>query len=376
MVYQVPNFLMGQAANVDFSPVQNALAQWNKNLQFNAKQAQDQEQFQATNALARAQYGIQREAADRSAAEDARLGQQRTDTTNWLARGVEGVPQPLVEMSRISGNADPVRDYIIAEAKRKAEGQFGKQGAAYYDPATGRSYTIQFGSNGERRILPVETGDNVALNPDRGVKTVDTGTGTRVIDATRGRDVREIPKDIAGRERAEEIGKAGGKAAADLPRIIDNADMTLKLIDEVVNHKGLDKNFGVMGVLPNLPGSEAADAWSRIEQLRGRVFLEAFNSLRGGGAITEAEGSKATDAYARLQRAQSAKAAREALKDLREVVEIGKRRARTMAGLGAETSQPAEVSRPLPRVKSAEEARQLPSGTRFVAPDGRILEVP
>lgn len=66
MVYQVPNFLMGQAANVDFSPVQNALAQWNKNRQFNAKLEQDQAQFQATNALARAHLGIAQRSADRA----------------------------------------------------------------------------------------------------------------------------------------------------------------------------------------------------------------------------------------------------------------------------------------------------------------------
>lgn len=372
MAYQVPNFLMGQGVQADFSPIQNALAQYQKAQQFNAQNALARDQL----SISQGQFGLQQQAAQRAEEEAQRLARQRADVGQWAGQGIPGVPQPLADITRLTQNPEAVKDFLIAEAKRKAEGQYGKQGAAYYDPGTGRSYTIQFGANGERKILPVEA-DGVALNPDKGVKTVDTGTGTRIVDASRGRDVREIPKDVAGRERAEAIGQAGGKAAADLPRIIDNSTMTLKVIDQALNHKGFDRNFGPVGMFPNIPGSDAADAKSIIDQLRGRVFLEAFNGLRGGGAITEAEGAKATDAYARLQAAQSAKSARDAMNELREVIDTGMRRARTMAGLGASGQNgPADVSRPLPRVKSAAEAMNLPSGTRFIAPDGRVLEVP
>lgn len=73
MVYQVPNFLMGQAVQGDFSPVQNALAQWHKNQQFNATKAMEEarlgesvRQFEMQNALANRRFGLDERAADRA----------------------------------------------------------------------------------------------------------------------------------------------------------------------------------------------------------------------------------------------------------------------------------------------------------------------
>ena len=64
--------------------------------------------------------------------------------------------------------------------------------------------------------------------------------------------------------------------------------------------------------------------------------------LRGGGQITQIEGEKATNAIARLQRAQSYDAFREALLELRDIAERAARRA---AGNGeAGNGQPAAVS--------------------------------
>lgn len=339
MAYTVPNFLMGQSVQADFSPIQNALAQYHKNQQFNAKLEQDQNQFSAQNALARGQFDLQRQAAERQAAEAQRLASQREEMSRWLGGGVPGVPQPLVEMSRISGNPDPVKDYVIAEAKRRAEGQFGKQGQAYFDPKTGRSYTIQFGANGERRILPVEADGGVGLNPDKGVVTVDTGTGTRIVDKSRGGDVREIPKEIAEREAQEKIGQARGQSVADLPRKQLDAQRTIAVIDKLLApdgtaHPGLRGNFGMAGQFPNLPGGKAADAASLIEQVKSRAFLEGFNNIRGGGAITEAEGQKATTALIRAQNAQSYEAFLEALADFKYQVQTGMELARRQAGVG------------------------------------------
>lgn len=334
MAYNVPNFLMGQAGQIDFSPIQNALAQYQRGQQFNAQNALARDQL----AISQGQLSLQQQAAQRAEQEAQRLAQQRAEVGQWAGQGIPGVPQPLADITRITQNPESVKDFLIAEAKRKAEGQFGKQGAAYYDPGTGRSYTIQFGANGERKILPVEA-EGIALNPDKGVKTVDTGTGTRIVDASRGRDVREIAKDIEGRETQEKIGQARGQAIADLPRKQLDAQRTLAVIDKLVApdgtaHPGLRGNFGVSGQFPNLPGGKAADAASLVEQIKSRAFLEAFNSIRGGGAITEAEGQKATTALIRAQNAQSYEAFLESIADFKYQVQTGMELARRQAGVG------------------------------------------
>ena len=346
MAYQIPQFLMGQTVGADFSPFTNALGKYQDAQKFNAQNAlardqlaEMQRQHGIANALARDQFGIQRETADRAASEHERLGTVRQDVRQYLTPGdFPGIPEPLVGLARVTEDAKPVEQYIISEAKRKAEGSYGKQGTAYYDPATGRSYTIQFGANGERKILPVEAQGGVALNPDKGVKTVDTATGTRVIDAARGRDVREIPKEIAERESQEKQGAARGQAIADLPRKQLDAQRTLSVVDKLLGDgrgvEGLGGNFGMVGMVPNMPGGKAADANTLIEQVRSRAFLEGFNSVRGGGAITEAEGQKATTALIRAQNAQSLPAFLEALAEFKYQVQTGLELARRQAGIG------------------------------------------
>ena len=72
------------------------------------------------------------------------------------------------------------------------------------------------------------------------------------------------------------------------------------------------------GALPlgiNIPGLSAAGGQAKIDQLGGRAFLEAFETLKGGGQITEIEGAKATAAKIRLGQAQNEKDFLEALND-------------------------------------------------------------
>ena len=131
----------------------------------------------------------------------------------------------------------------------------------------------------------------------------------------------------------KERGEARAKAELDLPRIVDNAGLALKTIDQLATHPGRATGTGYVGmVAPHIPGTEARGFTNLVDQAKGRVFLEAFNSLRGGGAITENEGAKATQALARLDRAQSDRDFDAALTDLKEVIVIGMRRAHVMAG--------------------------------------------
>ncbi len=72
MAYQIPNFLMGQTVAADFSPIQNAFAQLQKQRQFEATNAlqreqmsEGQRQFNLQNALANRQFGLAARSAER-----------------------------------------------------------------------------------------------------------------------------------------------------------------------------------------------------------------------------------------------------------------------------------------------------------------------
>ena len=79
-----------------------------------------------------------------------------------------------------------------------------------------------------------------------------------------------------------------------------------------------------------------------LDQLGGAAFLQAFESLKGGGQITEVEGKKATDAMARLNRAQSDGEFELALRELREIMTAGYKR---LAGVDYSTPDSSPVLR-------------------------------
>jgi hypothetical protein len=80
-----------------------------------------------------------------------------------------------------------------------------------------------------------------------------------------------------------------------------------------------------------MPGSSASDFQSRFEEIKGGAFLEAFESLKGAGSISEKEGEKATTAITRMSLAQSEKEFMAAARDLQDVVRNGVKNAKNRA---------------------------------------------
>lgn len=143
-----------------------------------------------------------------------------------------------------------------------------------------------------------------------------------------------IPRDTEGREADEARGQARGKAQANYPQIVASAGSSLRLIDAAIKHPGRGTATGLSSALDPrnyIRGTNARDFQVRAKQLEGRVFLDAFDQLRGGGAITESEGNKATAAHARLDRAQSDDEYLAALKELQGILIKGVKVARLKA---------------------------------------------
>lgn len=130
---------------------------------------------------------------------------------------------------------------------------------------------------------------------------------------------------------------AGGPAARGIEdtasTAIASAETSLAQIDAVINDPNLGAALGVGGLAPAIPGTAQAGTVGRIEQLQGAAFLQAFETLKGGGVITEIEGEKATAAIARLNRVQTKGDFVQALNDLKEIIQLGLDRARRQGGL-------------------------------------------
>jgi hypothetical protein len=73
------------------------------------------------------------------------------------------------------------------------------------------------------------------------------------------------------------------------------------------------------------------------------VFIDSVEAMRGLGALTEREGPKLEAAKSRLSTAKSEEDFKAALKDLKEVFQIGLENMRKKAGIASE-SKPASSS--------------------------------
>ncbi len=326
----VPTFTMGNNIIPSFyqstQGVSNALAGLTKARQLEQQMGESQRQFNASNALAQGQFGLQKQAAERAAAEAARAAQAREGIQNWLAsggNGLDGVPRPLVDMARIQGNADPVRDYIIAEARRKASQSgpeaYGKAGAVFEDPQTGEFKAVQFGERGTLKTHPL-----TGMRPAKGVKQV----GDELVDVATGETKRNVSRQIENQETAKEIGDARGKFIATYPKsamAIESLNAKKDIVQtEIANAKKKlgSASTGLAGsVLKLVPGTQAFALKENIKTILANVGFEELNQMRAESPTGGALGQVAVQELVYLQAVRGSLEQARTAEELRDVLE-------------------------------------------------------
>jgi hypothetical protein len=162
------------------------------------------------------------------------------------------------------------------------------------------------------------------------------------------------PKDIGTQLREQSVlesGKALTGAAVNartkLPTLADQAEMAFAAGRELVEHPGFEATVGApnpfkggFGPLGTFPGSRARDFTSRLDNAKAQAFMQAFESLKGAGAITEAEGKAATQALANLDTSVSEEQFKKNLQLYLDVIKRGYDRTQKTANI-----QPVPYSR-------------------------------
>lgn len=297
----------------------------------------------------------------------ALTGQQPNNQTAQflVARGIEPalartiVSDPgllrsvLPQVLGVGGQTDDIKEYQFA--KREDPNLTFQKFMQQKKAVSGEySLTPQYGTNDKGETVLIQTGKSgeaiqtklpEGVKISSGVDKVDLGTSWGIIDKRSGQMIGTQPKDVAGKESAEEVGKARGQAIAALPTTIANAEQTLQVIKSLKDDPYRERATGLSSVFNAIPATGGFDYAQKLEQLKGRTFLEAFQALKGGGAITELEGKKAEAAIARLNPGQSEKSFLEALNELEQIVQAGIERAKQKAGQPAAPQQAAAPKR-------------------------------
>ena len=196
--------------------------------------------------------------------------------------------------------------------------QLGLPEGAYQQAPDGKITSI----GGGGQTINVNTGAESSRYGDApsGTVFVYDEAGRHVMEPAPGGGLRPRVVPLAGTEaegRVVEQVEGAEKGSA-------QARSMLQTIDGLLADPGLDSAVGTKGAITQYMGPlapDAARARSRIQQIQGQAFLQAFESLKGGGQITEIEGQKAEAAIARLNTAQSADDFRAALLELKGVIE-------------------------------------------------------
>ena len=100
--------------------------------------------------------------------------------------------------------------------------------------------------------------------------------------------------EVTAEDRAKIINNYG--------QIKDNVDMIENLGRELINDKGFSVSVGASAQpgFQLIPGTDKATFYKRFDEIKGKQFLAAIESLKGTGAISDAEGKAATAAVSRL----------------------------------------------------------------------------
>jgi hypothetical protein len=192
------------------------------------------------------------------------------------------------------------------------------------------------------------------------------GRRVAVLEENARRDADPVFQQRMGAARAtgEAIAKGDVAAMQALPKIIGDAELAVGILDQMVGkrdsktgklltkdpvtgepiqnnkpHPGFAPavgmgglgTLGIPGLAQIIPGTEAANFKTLYDQITGAAFSEAFETLKGGGAITEKEGTKATAARNRMSLAQSEDEFIKAALEYREIVAKGVERAQSKA---------------------------------------------
>lgn len=286
----------------------------------------------------------------------------------WNGANVVGGNAPSAERRGFAGQVLPqtqgYQPQIPQRTQPQATPNFGRMAPQQYDAAVANiiaqrwmpAETKQLYLQMLSRHAPLTEGDQMKIDTERlnqeklrreleaptsDIKETKDGQ-LYVVDKRNPEGIKWIsPPNATGeslefrKARDKELGDARAKAQVALPQIVDTSSLALDTIEKIRTHPGRKWGTGwTASIAPQIPGSDARGFANLLEQAKGQTFLEAFNSLRGGGQITEAEGKKATQSLARLDAAQSQRDFDEALSDLKGIIERGQARARAAAAGG------------------------------------------
>lgn len=233
--------------------------------------------------------------------------------------------------------------------------------AAMEIPSTGMAFdfnSIRVQSQEDYDALPVEQQELLSAMK-RGVQFTPQSAAEFILGQTKARMQTEQrmklrqsdPAVAASVQRNTAATEAQKKASAQKQQAaLDTIGSMRGTINDLTSHPGFSGSVGaknqayLFGIKSDpYAGTKEADFKAMLEQVQGGAFLQAFESLKGGGQITQVEGEKATQAIVRAQQSQSEEGFKKSMNDFLSVLDKAEKRA-TSGEIVQQPSTPAATA--------------------------------
>lgn len=249
------------------------------------------------------------------------------------------------------------RSAAISGALRKPMGLTpladGTMGMAYDDQGTPAMVSMGEGSRYAAKVMTGPGGIPIAVsNTSQGPQATSTLTPGQVVAQETSAAVGEVAGDEV---------KADAQAVYDAPTAVQQFQRNIAEVEYII--AGADSFTGAndMNLITKLqPGTDHYDFVAAVDKVKGNVFLEAFQGLKGGGPITDTEGKAATQARAQLDTGQSPKQFKAQAEAYRDILLKGLDKALRDASRDIENMDVFERQREIKRLRG--ELNMTPGG--------------
>ncbi|CFQ96062.1 phage DNA ejection protein [Yersinia frederiksenii] len=132
----------------------------------------------------------------------------------------------------------------------------------------------------------------------------------KALDRQISRETNQVKLDglrqqqVANQQKVEDAKLAKQQTAQ---QTYDTFNTALDTIKELKEAPGLKSAVGMSSMLPTRPGGDAANFEAKLDTFKAQTFLPMVQSMKGMGALSDAEGKKLTDAVGALDPKMSEK---------------------------------------------------------------------
>lgn len=129
------------------------------------------------------------------------------------------------------------------------------------------------------------------------------------------------PETIAQQKEAEVTAEAKAEKKLSAPAAIANLEIFDNALVDLKNHPGFTRAFGFGGeTFSSIPGTDAAGALGKLEQVQSLAFLNQIPQMKGFGALSNAEGVRLSSALSSLKQQLAPEEAAREIDDVRRIL--------------------------------------------------------